>query len=965
MYFYVAAALAIAAAPQAAAQVTVTGVSGSVSAVTEIRFFGTRTPDVRVVSAPGTFQVSSTIDNLNGSMAAAEGTVVVQTGASGATISSNGKARVEFGPEVLRVDADYSGSVQVAFFITAPVSYTIIFNDNCSEDGNPGSSFACGVSLHGGGVFGDYDHNDDDPIADTLPRQGTLLPGSVVFSVGTIVSTAARDTAPHGIVTADLTASIVFGSASNTMRWINPAGGSYAVGSNWNPAIIPVHNGVRSDTAIFDLNTGSPIPINAAAATAGAWRVLNGNYNVSGPAEVFSPSFSPLSLVIADAALLSLAGSTLTSVHTAIGESPLHSIMEVINPGTTWSNAGLIKVGNGVLAVSSGGQVFTDELLIGSVTGAAGAVRARGVSGGVESFVHVTETLIIGSAGSGALEVFDGAAVQADQIDIGDTGIGSVLLNGSSNPGDPLDTSAFAALFADTIVSIGGAGQGTLTIQKGGGAQAKFVFIGASGSGTGRVIVDGQGEIAVLNALELLTIVATEQVEVEVKNGGQVQTQSLSIGSAAVRPGAADLIIRGSTTQQDPAHQSKLRVFDVPATLGPAGLTSVGGAAEGQLNILDGGQAVLEGGLVVGENARGIVVVSMPPNVSFTTESTLTVTGETRIGDGAPGFLTINGGIMNNSGDLRVGFFNGQPPSSFSVDFSEVHVQGTLAIGVFGPGVMTIKDSDPSRGVPTPECQTLLVGGTTQQGSGAVTLISSSLLVLGNAQIGVAAGYGEITIDEFSTLRINGTMTIGGPSGGSGINGTGKVIVNGTIDGAGTVVVVPNGRLEGNGTVSVPKVDAGGYIAPGLSPGTLTIDGDYEQLPGGVLVMEYTGLNPGEFDVLHVTGQTTLGGRLEVHFRNGFSPPDPGAFIHSQSFVEADQGITGDYNQRLYAFPDLFADFDDDGDKDLRDVADFQNCFGLSGPGVEPACNRADWEDNDSINEIDVLELITRLTGPQ
>jgi hypothetical protein len=108
-----------------------------------------------------------------------------------------------------------------------------------------------------------------------------------------------------------------------------------------------------------------------------------------------------------------------------------------------------------------------------------------------------------------------------------------------------------------------------------------------------------------------------------------------------------------------------------------------------------------------------------------------------------------------------------------------------------------------------------------------------------------------------------------------------------------------------------------------------------------------------------------VGYRLEIHFRNGFAPEDPEAFIHSQFFVSAEGGITGDYDERIYTFPDLFADFDDDGDKDLRDVASFQNCFGLSGSAVEPACGRADWEDNDLIDALDVAELIPRLTHPR
>ena len=254
--------------------------------------------------------------------------------------------------------------------------------------------------------------------------------------------------------------------------------------------------------------------------------------------------------------------------------------------------------------------------------------------------------------------------------------------------------------------------------------------------------------------------------------------------------------------------------------------------------------------------------------------------------------------------------------------------------------------------------------------------------------MGVSSGRGEILLaDASGRLTINRTLTIGNPNGGPG--GGAVALVDATIDGTGNIVVNKNGSLTGTGTVAALHVDAGGiiritptgapspnvaapmtanadgHIAALVSPRTLTIEGNYEQIPTGVLVIEYAGENPGEFDVLHVTGQTTLGGRLEVHFRGGFSPDDPAAFIQSQDFVEADQGITGDYDQRIYAFPDLFADFDDDGDKDLSDLAAFQNCFGLSGGELEPACVRADWENNGVLNEVEVRELTARLSGPQ
>ena len=336
--------------------------------------------------------------------------------------------------------------------------------------------------------------------------------------------------------------------------------------------------------------------------------------------------------------------------------------------------------------------------------------------------------------------------------------------------------------------------------------------------------------------------------------------------------------------------------------------------------------------------------------------SAVVVTGETRIGVGAVGVVQIFGhSKIETQGDLKIGLGTGRPSGSVTVErAARLDVDGTLSVGAGGEGLLRVLD------LSVVTCNALLVGGNTQQANGTIILQDEpTLFVSGNAQVGAGTGTGLIEIDSSpAELVVNGTLTIGGPGGG-------KVIVNGVIRGGGLVVVVPNGRLEGTGTVSVAKVDAGGYIAPGLSPGTLTIDGDLEMLPTGVLVMEHEGPNPGQFDVLHVTGQTTLGGRLEVHFRGDFSPDDPAAFIQSQDFVEADQGITGDYDQRIYAFPDLFADFDDDGDKDLLDAAEFMNCFGRSGGQLQPACARADWEDNETIDLTDARELAARLTGPQ
>ena len=80
----------------------------------------------------------------------------------------------------------------------------------------------------------------------------------------------------------------------------------------------------------------------------------------------------------------------------------------------------------------------------------------------------------------------------------------------------------------------------------------------------------------------------------------------------------------------------------------------------------------------------------------------------------------------------------------------------------------------------------------------------------------------------------------------------------------------------GNGTLAVPQanrmVQNGGFIAPGLSPGTLTIQGNYEQTANGRLDIEVAGTGAGQFDVLNVTGNATIGGGLRLKFIDGFAP---------------------------------------------------------------------------------------------
>jgi len=104
--------------------------------------------------------------------------------------------------------------------------------------------------------------------------------------------------------------------------------------------------------------------------------------------------------------------------------------------------------------------------------------------------------------------------------------------------------------------------------------------------------------------------------------------------------------------------------------------------------------------------------------------------------------------------------------------------------------------------------------------------------------------------------------------------------------------------VQGGGTLtSVTQItgdflQTGGTLAPGSSPGVLTIDGDYT-MDGGVLEIELAGLVPVEsFDLLSVQGDAELGGTLDVEMIDGFTPSLGDAF----SFLEA-SSVTGRFDQ--------------------------------------------------------------------
>lgn len=156
------------------------------------------------------------------------------------------------------------------------------------------------------------------------------------------------------------------------------------------------------------------------------------------------------------------------------------------------------------------------------------------------------------------------------------------------------------------------------------------------------------------------------------------------------------------------------------------------------------------------------------------------------------------------------------------------------------------------------------VAGIANLGSNTLTVGSSNATTTFG---GAANGSGGLTKVGTGTLTLAGTNTY---TGATTING-GTLLVNGSLAAGSAVSVNASGVLGGTGAANGNvTVNTNGNVAPGTSPGLLTIGG--LTLSTGALSAELNGVTAGtEYDQLAVNGVVTLGGSLNVTV--GFAAP--------------------------------------------------------------------------------------------
>ncbi len=176
-------------------------------------------------------------------------------------------------------------------------------------------------------------------------------------------------------------------------------------------------------------------------------------------------------------------------------------------------------------------------------------------------------------------------------------------------------------------------------------------------------------------------------------------------------------------------------------------------------------------------------------------------------------------------------------------------------------------------------------GGTLNNNLGAsiavVTLNNNYGATLNNMGSLTLSGYighsgtlensGTLDVPSYNTLNNHGTISNSGTLINDGLymQSAGSTVVDGLLSSS-TPIQINGGRLSGNGLIQGDVV-MGGTMSPGDSPGVLTMQGNYTQLPGGTFLAEIAGLAPGtQYDQLLVSGTAALDGTLDVDLLNGF-----------------------------------------------------------------------------------------------
>ena len=333
----------------------------------------------------------------------------------------------------------------------------------------------------------------------------------------------------------------------------------------------------------------------------------------------------------------------------------------------------------------------------------------------------------------------------------------------------------------------------------------------------------------------------------------------------------------------------------------------------GTLNLAGGGSFGATGTVTAAAGA----LIKFNSNFTIADASLLAGTGSYELLAGAldlSGVLGVNGFTLQSGTLTNSQTFN----NTVNWTYTDLSTAGTTTVGTTGTfSIYGTGDHDFSGRALVNNGTVTWSAGHLRSGNGgsitnnAVWNDASSGYYFGNDFGGTTLTFTNSSTGTY-TKSVAGTTTFHVPftNSGSIVVQAGTLAFNnsftnfgGSINTAGGNVSFANalnlgtGTLGGSGTITAPSVTAGGIVAPGNSPGALTVTGDLSLLSTATTRFEIGGVVAGtQFDTLTVSGTASLNGTLELKFVNSFAssilPTDTFVIINAASLTGTFSNLT-------------------------------------------------------------------------
>jgi fibronectin-binding autotransporter adhesin len=555
---------------------------------------------------------------------------------------------------------------------------------------------------------------------------------------------------------------------------------------------------------------------------------------------------------------------TLTGTNTYTGASTLQNFGWLkLDGDASYSNSSELRVnGNSRLTLLSDQTVgsisssaSTASLDLGSFTLSAGGVNtSTTVSGAVSGTGNLvkqgsgTLTLAGTNTYSGTTTVSAGTLSVASDSNLGGNTVtlaaGSTLeITGATNIDNAIALSGDATVSNSADATLSGVISGANTLTKAGASALTL-----SGTNTYAGTTASAGTLSVASDASL--------------GSGAV---NLATGSTLAITGATNIdngiVLNGNATVSNSANATLSGVISGANTLTKAGASTLTLSGTNTY----AGTSVSAGTLSVASDVN-----LGSGTVTLASGSTLDVTGATIIDNAIA--LAGNATVSNSANATLSGV-----------------ISGGFNLAKSGASALTLSGSNTYSGTTMLSAGTLSIAGDSNLGSGAVSLaagttlaitgsatIDNNLMLAGAATVQAASAVtwsGVISGGNTLAKTGAGTLTLSASNTATGTTTVSAGTLSVTGSTAGATAVASGATLGGSGTLGgTVTVQNGGTLSPGVSPGTLTVNGDLSMAAGSTLAVEINGTTAGtQYDQVIVNGAVDVSGAT-LSATHGYSP---------------------------------------------------------------------------------------------